>query len=97
MLRLLLVRHGIPEPLVNAPIRDGFGRVIAHGDLVWPAQKVVVEYDGRHHAEDVRQFGIDIRRINAIEAEGWRVIRVDLGLLREPAVLLALVRAALAR
>lgn len=76
LLRLLVVRAGLPEPVVNAPLfRDG--RVIARGDLVWPHAGVVLEYDGRHHAESPEQFAIDIRRLNDIAAAGYRVIRVD--------------------
>lgn len=88
MLRLLIVRHGLPEPVPNAELTDARGRVVGHGDLVWPDRRLVVEYDGRHHAEDDRQFSIDIRRLNAIQAAGYRVIRVDRALLASHAALL---------
>ena len=63
--------------MVNAPIRDRHGRVVAHGDLVWPEFRVMLEYEGRQHAEDPRQFAIDIRRLDDIAALDYRVIRVD--------------------
>ena len=77
LLRLAVVRAGYPEPVVNAPIRDRHGRVVAHGDLVWPEFRVMLEYEGRQHAEDPRQFAIDIRRLDDIAALDYRVIRVD--------------------
>lgn len=83
MLRLALVRRGVPEPEVNAPIVHE-GRVIAHGDLVWPDQRLVVEYEGRQHWEDPAQFRIDIGRINRIVTADWRHLRVDKHLLAAP-------------
>jgi len=77
LLRLAVTRAGFPEPAVNALLRDQMGRVIAHGDLVWPEFRVVLEYEGRHHAEDGRQFAIDIRRLDRIAEAHYRVIRVD--------------------
>lgn len=46
-LRRLLVRAGLPEPLINAEILDEAGRRVGECDLVYLAQKVVVEYEGR--------------------------------------------------
>ena len=77
MLRLALIRAGLPEPKVNAPIVDARGREIAIGDLVYPAQKVLVEYDGEQHRTDDRQYARDVVRLNNLAAEGWLAIRVD--------------------
>ncbi|MBO9578691.1 MAG: hypothetical protein J7480_08005 [Microbacteriaceae bacterium] len=96
MLRLALVRRGLPEPEINGPIHDGAGRVIAHGDLVWRSERTVVEYEGRQHWDDEHQFSIDIGRINRITALGWRHIRVDKVLLAAPDALAADVLDALA-
>lgn len=95
LLRLLVVRAGLPEPIVNAELTRG-GRVIAHGDLVWPAERVVLEYDGRHHAESREQFAIDIRRLDDIAAAGYRVIRVDRRMMASRAALIGRIREALA-
>jgi len=84
MLRLALVRRGVPEPEVNGVIIDDRGTVIAHGDLVWREQRLIVEYEGREHWADARQFRIDIGRINRIGAHGWRHHRVDKHLLAAP-------------
>lgn len=84
MLRLALVRRGVPEPEVNGAIIDDRGTVIAHGDLVWRAPRLIVEYEGRQHWEDARQFRIDIDRINRVGVHGWRHHRVDKHLLAMP-------------
>lgn len=94
-LRLLVTRAGFPEPDVNAALRSSSGRVIAHGDLVWPHFRVVLEYEGRQHAEDAAQFAIDIRRLNEIAGAGYRVIRVDRQLMSERARLVRTIRTAL--
>lgn len=51
------------------------GRYIA--DLYAPAVKLVVEIDGGYHAERSRQ---DARRDRALRKAGFRVVRVDAGL-----------------
>ena len=86
-LRLTVIRAGFPEPEVNASLRDRRGAVIAHGDLVWPEYRVVLEYEGRQHAEDPGQFAIDIRRLDDLAEADYRVIRVDRELLAATALL----------
>ncbi len=95
MLRLIVVRAGFPEPKVNWPIVNRFGATIAHGDLVFPEYRVVLEYDGRQHAEDETQFAIDIDRLDELMEENWRVIRVDKSLMRRRATLLGKINTAL--
>jgi len=96
MLRLLLVRARLPEPdELNGEIRNEHGAVIAHGDLVWRAPRVVVEYEGDQHRTDPLQFSIDIDRIGAIQSLGWTVIRVDAALFARPRTLIPRLKAAL--
>jgi len=94
-LRLLVTRAGFPEPTVNAPLRNRAGRFIAHGDLVWAEFGVVLEYEGRHHAEDPEQFAIDIRRLDRMAEAGYRVIRVDRQLMAARAQLIRTIATAL--
>jgi hypothetical protein len=96
VLRLVLVRAGFPEPEVNGEIRNEYGVVIAHGDLVYREQRVVIEYDGAGHWER-KQYISDIARLDEIMELGWRVIRVDSSLLARRATLFGKVRRALAR
>jgi very-short-patch-repair endonuclease len=94
-LRLLICRSGLPEPEINVAIVNRYGAVIAHGDLVYRAAKVVIEYDGDHHFEDADQYRIDIARLDEVMEEGYRVIRVDKYLLAAPATLIGKIRDAL--
>lgn len=95
MLRLLIVRGGLPEPEVNAVITNRYGATIGLGDLVYAKERVLVEYDGRGHWDNDRQFARDIRRLDEFMEEGWRVIRVDKALMAQTATLLGKIRTAL--
>jgi hypothetical protein len=74
-LRLDVVDYGLPEPEVNAVIRDRRGRQVAIGDLAYPRYRVLLEYEGEQHRVDDRQFGRDIDRLDDVMHDGWRVIR----------------------
>jgi Protein of unknown function (DUF559) len=76
-LRLDLVEHGLPEPVVNLDILDASGRRIAIGDLAYPSYRVLVEYDGDHHRDDPAQYSRDVDRLDDLAHEGWRVIRFN--------------------
>lgn len=75
-LRLLVVLAGLPEPQVNLILRGEDGDWERRFDLAYPALKVIVEYDGRQHAEDIKQWNADIYRREELERQGWRVITV---------------------
>jgi hypothetical protein len=68
----MFVFAGFPEPEVNAPLTDLQGGWLAEGDLVWRAQRVVGEYQGRDHA-DPTQASIDSFRRQLLEDNRWRV------------------------
>ncbi len=97
-LRLLLTRHGLPEPGVNEDIFSARGEFVAEIDLTFEAWRVAVEYDGRVHAEDPRQFARDADRWAAIRDAGWDHVRILSHHLRgDGAPAASLVRAALLR
>jgi hypothetical protein len=96
MLRLLIVRAGMPEPMINAPIRNRSGKVVAHADLAYPEFNLVLEYDGDQHRSDRAQYYIDIDRLERITREGWRVIRINMKHMDSPKALAALIHQALA-
>lgn len=84
-LRMLLVLAGIPEPRINHTIREVDGQPVRRYDLSWPAVRVIVEYDGRHHVERVDQWEADLDRREAIDEDGWRmIVVVSRGIYAEP-------------
>ncbi len=95
-LRLLLIRAGLPEPELNIELFDAEGCFVARVDLLYCLERVVVEYDGDQHRTDRAQYERDIARIEAIEALGYRVIRVRASGLLDPEGTAARVRRALA-
>jgi very-short-patch-repair endonuclease len=92
--RVLLALAGLPA-VPQFTVRDADGSFVARVDLAYPDQRVAVEYDGVWHA-DRSQLIRDRRRLNALVAVGWTVLHVTAADLREPAVLVARVRALLA-
>jgi very-short-patch-repair endonuclease len=92
--RLMLTRNGLPEPRINFDIRDGAGRFIGEGDLVYLEKKVLIEYEGDGHREK-RQFRRDISRVEEFIAAGCRVIRATGDDERSPSRILRIIRRAL--
>lgn len=74
-LRLLIVGAGLPTPETQLPVVSHY-RTVALLDMGWKRFKVAVEYDGDQHRTSRRQYVRDIRRIQALEACGWIVVRV---------------------
>ena len=73
-LRLLVVLAGLPEPVVNHVLRDDDGGWTYRFDLSWPHLLVVLEYDGRQHAESSSQWVRDVRRREDLDGRGWRLV-----------------------
>ncbi|GHE08598.1 hypothetical protein GCM10011381_09690 [Klenkia taihuensis] len=92
--RLLLWAAGL-RPVSQHVVVDAQGRFVARVDLAFPEQRVAVEYDGWWHAER-GQFARDRRRLNALQAAGWRVLHVTAADLHDPTALIARLRALLA-
>lgn len=74
LVRYWLVTSDLPDPQVQVPVHDRWGRVVVHADLGYPEWKVAVEYEGRQHA-DPDQFGRDVDRYSLMAADGWLVLR----------------------
>lgn len=72
-LRLLLLRHGLPEPEINAPLFDQNGGWLQDPDLSYENEQVAVQYDGAHHATPAQRRSDIFRDENARDA-GWRVV-----------------------
>jgi hypothetical protein len=76
LLRLAMLRAGLPEPALNQTIYDANGRFLGRADMVYRAQRVIVEYDGEQHRTDSRQYHRDLERLDGFRDCGWRVIVV---------------------
>ena len=74
LVRYWLVTSGLPDPQPQLDVRDRRGRVVAHGDLGYEEWRVLLEYEGRQHAEP-EQFGKDVDRYSLMAADGWLVLR----------------------
>ncbi|MRG59478.1 hypothetical protein GE115_06270 [Agromyces sp. CFH 90414] len=90
-LRLLVTRAGYREPEPNGRIRLANGRVF-RGDLVFRAERVLLEYEGDHHRTDATQWARDLDRYNSLAAAGWIVVRLS-GRMSDREVLAAVGRA----
>lgn len=75
-LRRMIVAAGLPEPEINADVRDDSGRWVAECDLVYARWKIAIEYEGGAHFLDEAQQRKDVYRYDLLHALGWRVIRV---------------------
>jgi hypothetical protein len=95
-LRMLIVLAGLPEPTVNYKVYDAAGRMLYRFDLSYPELKILVEYDGRQHRDDLDQWDHDSDRNDWFIANGWRHVPVFVrGIYRDPAKTVDRVEAAL--
>ncbi len=76
LLRLLLVRGGLPEPELGQEIRDGDGDLLGYADMLYREQRVVVEYDGDQHRNDFDQFEKDAVRLDSFRRAAHYVVQV---------------------
>jgi REase_MTES_1575 len=76
-LRMVIVLAGLPEPEVNAIIRDDDGEWLVRFDLCYRSLKLIIEYDGRQHLTDAKQWSRDLLRREALERQGWRLIVIN--------------------
>jgi very-short-patch-repair endonuclease len=77
----LVDRHDLPRPRLNADLAVA-GRLF-EVDCLWPAQRLVVELDGRAAHGTARAFESDRERDRLLVADGWRAIRVTWRQLRD--------------
>ena len=75
-LRLLIVRAGLPEPVIGYTIRDANADFVGTPDLAYVEQRIAIEYEGAGHRDDPRIFAEDILRRELMQEAGWYVIRV---------------------
>lgn len=74
LLRIALVRAGLPEPELNRSFPVAPGKAAAP-DLAWPQFMVCVEYDGTWH-DDAIQRAADLERQELLVDAGWSVTHI---------------------
>ncbi|PKI89667.1 hypothetical protein CW368_12820 [Actinomycetales bacterium SN12] len=93
--RLLMRAHGLPDPVVQYRVLDGF-RLVARIDLAYPELKIAIEYEGDGHRTSIEQWRRDIQRQRELEARGWIVIRLIQEDLHDAGALIDRIRGAIA-
>jgi hypothetical protein len=83
-LRLLLQTAGFPELVVNEPVHDEHGRVLACPDLRVRGYALGIEYKGFVHATSPDAWENDIRRQRKLDEIHWKTIDVMRSDLRQP-------------
>lgn len=84
-IRLLVVLARLPEPRVNLIVRAEDGSWRLRFDLCYEEYKLIVEYDGRQHANSREQWERDIYRREELDRMGYRMVIVTAnGIYQEP-------------
>jgi very-short-patch-repair endonuclease len=84
-LRMLIVLAGLPEPEVNFRVYNQDGTWRRRFDLYYPSVRLIIEYDGRQHAEDSRQWESDLERREEFDDTEHRILVVTAkGIFVEP-------------
>lgn len=96
--RLLVVLAGLPEPEVDHRVYDAEGNLIRRYDLSYLPFPLILEYDGRQHAESTLQWQGDIDRDEALDDDGIRrLVIVRDGVYGKPGATLVRVMRAMRR
>lgn len=95
-LRMLMVLARLPEPQLNLILRTQDGGWVHRIELYYTSIKLAIEYEGRQHAQSIKQWNGDIRRRTELEAMGWRFILVTAeGLFEYPGETVEIIKNAL--
>ena len=94
--RLIIVRAGLPEPVIGYTVYDRNGFFVGTPDLAFVAERVALDYEGDIHRVDQATFREDIERREMFQDAGWRHIRVTGDHLARPGHLIDRVSSALA-
>ncbi|MCA0437622.1 MAG: DUF559 domain-containing protein [Austwickia sp.] len=76
LLRVLLLVGGFPAPVCQYKVVDSKNDRSYRVDLAYPALKIAVEYNGRHHRDKV-QRALDKARRKALRRLGWKVVVIE--------------------
>lgn len=76
LLRLAMVRAGLPEPELNVPVIGDDGLRHHEPDLSYRRYRIGIEYEGEHHGDE-GQIVRDITRSESYQALGWTEVRIS--------------------
>jgi hypothetical protein len=93
--RVACMRAGLPAPVPQFAVVVA-GEFLGQVDLAWPEQRLIVEYEGAYHFDEL-QIHRDDRRYQQLVAAGWRVIRLSAADLRDLDAVVARIACALAQ
>lgn len=98
--RWAVIRAGLPRPELQVPVDTGRGR--RYIDLGWPDRRVGVEFDGyvKYSGGGSSAAAVlfeEKRRQDALDEEGWRLVRVTWQDLRDPVLVVERIGRAPAR
>lgn len=77
LVRVMLLRAGLPEPLPNRRVYDRTGTLLAMPDLCWPDYRVLIEYQGDLHRTSKAKFRGDISRIEEYTDGDWSALQAS--------------------
>lgn len=77
VIRVRMLRAGLPAPEVNPPLYDGNGRFLAMPDLAFARYRMAIDYEGDHHRTEAAQWEKDIARVPRLQDAGWHHTRVS--------------------
>jgi hypothetical protein len=76
MVRLALVRAGLPEPELNHVLWGVHGAAVLWPDAAYVQWRISIQYDGAGHG-GAEQYRRDIRRESLTREHGWLEVRVS--------------------
>lgn len=77
-MRLMLVKHGYPEPELNPVVRDPATGNRYYIDLAYPRWKIAIEYDSEDHRKNKEQWQRDLHKNEVLHQLGWSVLRISI-------------------
>ncbi|MBD3940717.1 hypothetical protein IF188_03260 [Microbacterium sp. NEAU-LLC] len=74
LVRRGLVAEGLPEPHVQVPVVTSEG--LRHADVGYPAERLLIEYQGDAHRASRRRWLSDLRRVQLLQEAGYDVLLI---------------------
>jgi hypothetical protein len=68
--------EALPEPVLDAEIRDASGRLLGIADALYKRYAVIVEIEGDHHRTSREQWLRDLQKHAAYAAAGYELVRL---------------------